>query len=130
SAVVIKFVFAVLIYSIVTNQRFMWPTIGKYMLDARVLSGVGITLLLTAIAMTVRSLFGIGIAIRRLSTNPVASRLSSLYVWAFRGMPVLVQLFLWFNLAALDPRLGLTIPFGGSTLVAVDANAVITPFVA
>jgi polar amino acid transport system permease protein len=42
---------------------------------------------------------------------------------------VLVQILLWNNIAALYPSVGLGIPFGPS-FVHLDANTVITPFVA
>jgi polar amino acid transport system permease protein len=34
----------------------------------------------------------------RLSKNPVTSSIAWFYIWFFRGTPVLVQLFVWFNL--------------------------------
>jgi polar amino acid transport system permease protein len=46
------------------------------------------------------------------------------YVWLFRGTPLLLQLILWFNLAALFPTI--SIPGVWHT----DTNSAITPFVA
>ncbi|STT07244.1 amino acid ABC transporter permease [Klebsiella michiganensis] len=37
----------------------------------------------------------------RLSSNPVLVAVSWGYTWFFRGVPMLVQLFLWYNIAAL-----------------------------
>ena len=48
----------------------------------------------------------------RLSPNPLLSRASWLYIWFFRGTPVLVQLLFWYNIAALYPKIALGIPFG------------------
>ena len=48
----------------------------------------------------------------RLSPNPLLSGASWVYIWFFRGTPVLVQLLFWFNLAALYPRISLGVPFG------------------
>jgi polar amino acid transport system permease protein len=42
---------------------------------------------------------------------------------------VLVQLVFWYNIAALFPHLSLGIPFGPS-FVSLDANALVTPFLA
>ena len=50
-------------------------------------------------------------------------------MWFFRGTPVLVQLLFWYSIAALYPTIALGIPFGPA-FVHVDANTVITPFVA
>lgn len=41
---------------------------------------------------------GILLAVMRLSKNPVTSSIAWSYIWFFRGTPVLVQLFVWFNL--------------------------------
>lgn len=41
---------------------------------------------------------GILLAVMRLSRNPVTSSIAWFYIWFFRGTPVLVQLFVWFNL--------------------------------
>jgi polar amino acid transport system permease protein len=40
-----------------------------------------------------------------LSPIPVLSSVSWLYVWFFRGTPLLVQIIFWYNLAALMPTL-------------------------
>jgi polar amino acid transport system permease protein len=52
-----------------------------------------------------------------------------LYIWLFRGTPVIVQLLFWYNIAALYPHIGLGIPFGPA-FVHVNANSLIKPFVA
>jgi len=65
----------------------------------------------------------------RLSPNPLVSGASGLYVWFFRGTPVLVQLLFWNFISALYPQISLGIPFGPS-LVHGDANTLIQPFTA
>ncbi|MGH3049723.1 MAG: amino acid ABC transporter permease, partial [Gaiellaceae bacterium] len=50
-------------------------------------------------------------------------------IWFFRGTPVLVQLLFWYNIAALYPKISLGIPFGPQ-FAHVDANSLITPFLA
>jgi polar amino acid transport system permease protein len=72
---------------------------------------------------------GLLIALMRLSPNPLLARIATLYIAVFRGVPALVQLLLWYNLAALYPTIGLGLPFG-ITLFSLNANAVITPLVA
>ena len=66
--------------------------------------------------MLVGIALGVVLAVMRLSRNPLVSGASTLYVWFFRGTPVLVQLIFWFNLASLYPDLKLGIPFGGPAL--------------
>jgi polar amino acid transport system permease protein len=43
----------------------------------------------------------------RMSSNPVTSTVAWVYIWFFRGTPVLVQLLLWYNIALVFPILNL-----------------------
>jgi polar amino acid transport system permease protein len=88
-----------------------------------------VTLELTAVSMVMGIVLGVLLAVMRLSPNPLVVGASALYIWFFRGVPVLVQLLFWSFIAALYPTVSLGIPFGPD-LVHGDANALITPFVA
>jgi polar amino acid transport system permease protein len=70
---------------------------------------------------------GTVLALMRLSSNPVLSAVSWGYTWFFRGVPMLVQLFLWYNVAALYPKITLSLPFVGE-LWSANANSLISPF--
>jgi polar amino acid transport system permease protein len=65
----------------------------------------------------------------RLSKNPLVTSAAWLYVWVFRGTPVLVQIIFWSFIAALYPKINLGIPFGPDFIHA-NANQLITPFAA
>jgi polar amino acid transport system permease protein len=91
---------------------------------------VELTLELTAVAMAIGIGFGVVLAVMRLSPNPLISSASWIYIWLFRGTPLLVQILLWFNIAALYPRLSIGMPFGGPAFTHLNANSLITPFVA
>ena len=65
----------------------------------------------------------------RLSPNPIVTGSSWIYIWFFRGTPVLVQLLFWYNAAYIFPSFTLGVPFGPA-LVHFDLNAWLTPFVA
>jgi polar amino acid transport system permease protein len=69
------------------------------------------------------------LAVMRLSPNPLVSSSSWVYIWFFRGTPVLVQLLFWNFIAALYPHIAIGIPFGPE-FFSIDANKAITPFVA
>lgn len=56
--------------------------------------GIGVTLLLTAIGVSIGAVLGTLIALGRLSRFRVLSRLMSAYVTFFRGTPLMVQLLL------------------------------------
>jgi polar amino acid transport system permease protein len=120
---------AMLVHPLVTNPNFRWSVVRQYFTDDAILSGLMMTLVLTVLVMVGGVVLGILLAVMRLSPNPVLAGASGLYIWFFRGTPVLVQLIVWFNLAALFPRLSLGIPFGPEFVV-FDSNAIITPFVA
>jgi polar amino acid transport system permease protein len=54
---------------------------------------------------------------------------SWLYIWFFRGTPLLVQVLFWYNIAGLFPKIALGIPFGPA-IINEPANSLITPTVA
>ncbi len=120
---------AMLVNSLVTNPNFGWDVVAQYFLSARILDGLLKTLQLTVIAMSIGIVFGVLLAIMRLSSSSVLSGASSLYIWFFRGTPVFVQLLFWGYISALYPRLSLGVPFGPE-FVATDTNRMITPVVA
>jgi polar amino acid transport system permease protein len=126
-AAVVVVVAAALARSVVTNSRFEWSVVGNYLFDPRILHGLRVTIELTVIAMAIGIVLGVLLAVMRLSPNPLVSGASWLYIWFFRGTPVLVQLLFWYNIAALYPRIALGIPFGPA-LIHPDANTLITPF--
>jgi polar amino acid transport system permease protein len=129
AAVVVLALGAALAHSVATNPRFAWGTVGRYFFSDRVVGGLVVTLELTTVAMAIGIALGVALAVMRLSPNPLIASASSLYIWFFRGTPVLVQILFWSNISALYPRLALGIPFGPQ-FVHFSANAVITPFVA
>ncbi|MCX4643248.1 amino acid ABC transporter permease [Streptomyces sp. NPDC055059] len=97
AAVVAIGVLAAIVYAF-AQGKINWGAIPEYFFDDRILKGVGQTLLLTVISMVIGVAGGILLAVMRLSRNPVTSSIAWFYIWFFRGTPVLVQLFVWFNL--------------------------------
>jgi polar amino acid transport system permease protein len=120
---------AMIVHTLFTNPNFRWGVVRQYFTSETIISGLQMTLLITLLVMVGGIVLGILLAVMRLSPNPVLSAASSFYIWFFRGTPVLVQLILWYNLAALFPHIALGIPFGPEFVV-LDSNALITPFVA
>jgi polar amino acid transport system permease protein len=114
---------------LVTNQRLEWDVVGKYLFDPNVLRGLGMSLLLTVVAMAIGSLLGLALASGQLSPFGPVRWASTVYVGLFRGIPPLVQLIFWYNLAYLLPRLSIGIPFG-PTFQSWSTNAAITPLTA
>jgi len=98
------------IYTVATAPNLRWPVVQHYLLQDRILLGLVGTLELTVLAMAIGIVLGILLAVMRLSPNPVMSTVSWFYIWFFRGTPVLVQLFFWWNLGLILPTIGLGIP--------------------
>ena len=111
------------------QPRFQWEVIGRYFFSRPVLHGLVLTMELTVVAMAIGIALGIGLAVMRLSPNPLVSSAGWLYIWFFRGTPVLVQLLFWYDLSYLYPSLSIGVPFGPA-LVHLSANTLITPIAA
>ena len=104
-------VFIWLLSTFATNPNIRWNKVADYLFFPKIIDGIWVTLTISVLATVVGLLLGILLAIMRLSHNPVLNWLSTLYIWFFRGTPVLVQLIFWYNLAFLFPRLVLQVPF-------------------
>ncbi|WP_020499570.1 amino acid ABC transporter permease [Sciscionella marina] len=121
--VVIALIAIGVIYSIVTNRNFEWPTVWRYLFDFRILTGLRNTLVLTVLSMVIGVVGGIILAIMRLSRSPLVSGAAAVYIWFFRGTPLITQLIFWNFFSLLYPRIG----WG---TFSVDTNTLIAPFVA
>jgi polar amino acid transport system permease protein len=129
STVVVLAIVAEVVYIFVTAPNMNWGAVRKYLFGPLILQGVVVTLELTVLAMVIGVVLGILLAVMRLSPNPVVSWVSWFYIWFFRGTPVLVQIFFWFNLATILPHITIGIP-GGLVLFHASTNALISPFTA
>ncbi|MEK8171115.1 ABC transporter permease subunit [Streptomyces sp. M19] len=106
------------VHFLVTNPNFEWSTVGDYA-NARIIGdGIATTVELTVVAMAIGVVLGVLIAVGRMSRNPVTRTVCGLYVWFFRGVPVLVQLIFWYNLSALLPRISSGCPSARSSSAA------------
>ena len=130
AAAIIVVIAASIIRAVVTDKGFQWHVVGQYLFDSRILHGVLVTIELTVLSMLIGILLGILLASMRQSPNPLVSGASWLYIWFFRGTPLLVQLLFWYNIGALFPGgISLGVPFGPA-IVHGSANNIITTFVA
>ncbi|WFS03232.1 amino acid ABC transporter permease [Rhizobium tumorigenes] len=127
--VVIAILVADFTWIVANNKNFGWPVVAQYFFDPTVISGLYVSLGLTVVAMAIGVVLGLLIAIMRMSDDRLASGFASLFIWVFRGTPLLVQLIFWYNMSTLFPQLSIAIPFGPS-LISWDTNSVITPMTA
>jgi polar amino acid transport system permease protein len=112
-----------------TQERFEWHIIDHYFFSGYILKGLVVTLEITVIAMAGGILLGVVLAVMRLSPNPIVAGAAWVYVWFFRGTPVLVQLFFWYYITYIFPTFTLGVPFGPA-IVHVNLNTTLTAFIA
>lgn len=128
-AALILWVFVLVVNSLANNSRMEWGVVREYFFSAQVVNGLLHTLNLTFWIMVLGIILGTTLAIMRYSRNPVFIAVASFYVWIVRSLPPLVQLLIWFNLAAVYPSVTIDLPLVG-VLFSGSANDLITPFTA
>lgn len=130
AAVIVLVCFAGLLWSLATNPNLEWPVIREYLFKPLTLKGVAVTIQLTIFAMLIGIVGGILLAVMRQSKNPVLSGIAWVYIWFFRGTPVLVQIIFWGFLGAFYPRLMLGIPFTHITFFSANTSDIVKGFAA
>lgn len=123
-------VLAWIVYLILINPNLDFGTVLSNITNEMILEGLLRTFQLTLLSMAIGTVLGVLIAIARISKNRLMNSLADLYIWFFRGVPLLVQILIWGNFALLFPNLGVGIPFTDVMFFEVPTNSVITVFVA
>jgi polar amino acid transport system permease protein len=130
AAAVVIYLLAALLWSLWHNKNVDVITVRKYLFVGPTLQGVGVTVELTVVAMAIGIVGGTMLAVMRLSENPVLSAVAWLYIWFFRGTPVLVQILFWGFLGALYPRLFIGLPLVHVVFGSASTSSVIGASVA
>jgi polar amino acid transport system permease protein len=120
--VVVLAVLALLVNAF-ANAAIQWDVVGEQLTNGTFARGAWETLKITVLSMVIGVALGTILAVMRLSPNPVLSAVAWGYIWFFRGTPVLVQIFLWFNLSLIFDTLNLG-------FYKDEMNDVMTPFMA
>ena len=107
-----------------------YAAIPGYLVHPVVLAGLVNTIILAIGSMAAAIVVGVIVALMRVSNNPVANAFAVVYVWLFRGLPLLVQILLWYNLALVWPQLVVGIPGTDLTMFEANTNDVMTAFFA
>ena len=110
AAVVALLVAAFIVRLFVMSPNIDWGAVRHYVGTTQILEGLELTIVYTVLSMLAGVGIGIVMATMRLSVNPVLRTLSWFYIWLFRGVPLLVQIIFWFNIALVIPRVGIGIP--------------------
>jgi polar amino acid transport system permease protein len=114
TAVVLVVIAVLFLRALLRSPNLEPGTIRSYLFKDYVLHGVGVTLLLTAVAMVLGTAGAVVLAVLRLSGNPVLRAAAWGFIWFFRGTPLLVQIIFWGFLGALFPRITVSLPLTGT----------------
>ncbi|MFC3997391.1 amino acid ABC transporter permease [Nocardiopsis sediminis] len=114
---------------LVFNPAWDWPTVAGYLFAESILNALWLTVQLTFYGTVLGFGLGVVLALMRLSSSPLLVAVSWTYTWAFRSIPLIVQLLFWYNLAILYDEISFGIPFGPA-FVSVDTMDLISPLAA
>ncbi|MCE6996750.1 amino acid ABC transporter permease [Saccharothrix sp. S26] len=109
---VVLVLLAQFVHGLVTNPGWDWATFARFITAKSILDAVVVTLELTLYGTVIGFALGILLALMRLSRSRFLEAVSWTYVWAFRSIPLIVQLLFWFNISYLYEELNFGIPFG------------------
>ncbi len=76
--------------------RYDFGTVWDFLFNPIILEALWVTLQVSVLAMVLGIILGVVLAIMRVSKNPIISTPAGIYVWFWRGTPVIVQLLLFF----------------------------------
>jgi len=120
-----------LVQSALRSHFIDFHVVRRFLTKPIILRGLRNTIVLSVLAQATGIVLGVIFAVMRLSRNPVMKVVSAFYIWFFRGTPVLVQLFFWFNgVPSVFKHLTIAIPFTHITLYSKPMVAFMTPFMA
>jgi polar amino acid transport system permease protein len=130
TAVILASLGAALVISLAQNENLDYSVVAQYLTAETVMKGLLVTFQLSITSMIIGIALGVLVAVAGMSSNRLMQALSALYVWFFRGVPLLVQILIWGNFGLLFSHLGVGIPFTNIVFFEVETNAVLTTFVA
>ncbi len=120
---------AMFVHMLFTNPNLHWDITRQYFFSPIIRRGIVLTIQITVISMLIGLAGGVLLAVMRLSPNPVVSGVAWLYIWFFRGTPVLVQILFWYFIAVFIKTISIGIPFGPS-FASWETGSLVTPVVA
>jgi polar amino acid transport system permease protein len=122
----------IIVRAVIASPNIHWDVVRHYLTYHTILLGLRLTIWLTFVSMAIGIAGGILLAVMRLSANPVLRCVSWVYIWFFRGTPLLIQIIFWFNISLIFPVIRLEIPGTGfgyaeytNSLVSATAAAIL-----
>jgi polar amino acid transport system permease protein len=123
---VVLVLLAQFVHGLATNPGWDWPTFAAFFASGAIVTALGVTLQLTAYATVLGFAVGVVLALMRLSHSRFLRTVAWGYVWAFRSIPLIVQIIFWLNVSYLYPKLGFGVPFG-PVLVTIPTQDLFSP---
>jgi polar amino acid transport system permease protein len=112
-------------------QILDFAVVRDYIFSPLIVMGAINALVLGTLALIIATLIGFVSALMRVSGNPILSGISAIYVYLFRGTPMLIQLIFWFNaVPIMFPSIYIALPFMELPLIDAPTTSVVTPFLA
>ena len=88
------------------------------------IAGAAVTLELTVTAIFIGLFLGMFLALGRLSKNTVIKKICGIYIWLFRGSPLMLQImFIFFGLPMIWPALNTSMFFSGFIALGLNSAA-------
>ncbi|OKL49021.1 ABC transporter permease [Boudabousia liubingyangii] len=126
--IIVALIAITVIHSLITNPKYDWPTVQKWLFAPSIVRGVMYTLLLTVCAMLIGIVLALLAAVGRKSTNPVNRAVAGFYIWFFRGTPIYTQLIFWGVLPSLYSQVSIGLPIGPQYVLG-NTQEIFTPLV-
>lgn len=120
---------AMFLNMMLTNPAWKWHVVAEYMFAETIMRALWLTVQLTLYGTVIGFALGVVLALMRLSGSPLLVSVAWVYVWAFRSIPLIVQLLFWYNLAILYNQISFGIPFGPA-FVSYPTMELISPMTA
>ena len=101
-------------------MSWSWETFLAYIADPLFVRAAVTTIWVAVASQIIGVVVGLGVALMQLAQSPAVRALANVYVWFWRGSPLLVQLFLlYFGL----PQLGIRLNVIEAGLIGLGLNA-------
>jgi polar amino acid transport system permease protein len=130
ASILILVIFAIFLWSLWSAPGIDHKVIGKYLFDPQIIDGIKLTLILTVIAMVIGITLAIGLAVMKLSSNPLLKTVSTFFIWFFRGTPLLIQIVFWGYLGLIYPNVTISIPFTEIVFFTSPTSNILSAFTA
>ncbi len=98
-----------------------WSTVQQFIFSRLVFEMVAATVILSVVGQSFGSLIGLGLYFLRRSRNRLARGFANVYIWIFRGTPLIVQIVVIWQMLPFIP-----FPGGGSLATKLDYGVNLT----